>query len=109
MRAGLLLIATTAACFYNEASPLPEDFGTCAVVDDSSGASAPTWYRDIEPLVTTKCQGCHTDSGIAPFPLTTYQDFVPVREAIYQTVEARLMPPWQPADCCNHYQSDRSL
>jgi len=97
-------------CFYDAASPLPEDFATCALADDgTSGVAAPTWYRDIEPLVVAKCQGCHTDSGIAPFPLMTYQDFVPVREAVFQSVEDRIMPPWQPADCCNHYTWDRSL
>jgi hypothetical protein len=98
------------ACFYDADSPLPEDFGACTVEDDgTSGITAPTWYRDIEPLVTAKCAGCHADTGIAPFALTSYQDFIPVREAVYQTVEDRVMPPWQPADCCNHYRWDRSL
>ncbi|HEX5059695.1 MAG TPA: hypothetical protein VFV99_10065, partial [Kofleriaceae bacterium] len=81
-----------------------------ALADDgTSGVATPTWYRDIEPLVTTTCAGCHTDSGIAPFALTTYQDFVPIREAITEAVDERRMPPWQPADCCNHYRWDRSL
>ncbi|HEY5922759.1 MAG TPA: hypothetical protein VIV11_13860 [Kofleriaceae bacterium] len=110
MRVWVALLVCASACFYDADSPLPEEFGTCAITDDgTSGVAAPTWYRDIEPLVTAKCQGCHADTGIAPFPLTSYQDFVPVREAVYQTIEQRIMPPWQPADCCNHYQWDRSL
>ena len=110
MRLFLLVLVCVSACFYTQDSPLPESFGTCAAEDDgTSGIADPTWYRDIEPLVAKKCQTCHTDTGIAPFPLTTYQDFVPVREAVFQTVEERVMPPWQPADCCNDYRWDRSL
>ena len=47
--------------------------------------------------------------GVAPFSLMEYQQFVPVREAIYQAVDEGVMPPWQPSDCCNNYQWDRSL
>ena len=110
MRFWVALLVCTSACFYEADSPLPDEFGACAVEDDpAAGVPAPSWYRDIEPLVAEKCGGCHTDTGIAPFALTTYQDFVPLREAIYQAVEDNVMPPWQPADCCNHYKWDRSL
>ena len=105
----VVLIACVSGCFYDTDSPLPDDFGTCAVEDGETGVGDPTWYRDVEPIVVAKCQGCHTDTGIAPFALTTYQDFVPLREAIFQAVDARLMPPWQPAACCNEYKWDRSL
>ena len=41
-----------AGCFYNEASPLPDDFGVCtAPPDDTAGVAAPTWYRDVEAIV----------------------------------------------------------
>ncbi|HWU90273.1 MAG TPA: hypothetical protein VN253_23575, partial [Kofleriaceae bacterium] len=57
-------------CFYEEASPLPEDFGRCTAPEASGGGvDAPTWYRDVEPIVVEKCQGCHTGGGIAPFAL----------------------------------------
>jgi hypothetical protein len=108
MRACILL-AFLAACFYDESSPLPDDFGACVVDDEAPGIAQPTWYRDIEPLVVAKCQGCHGEVGIAPFALLTYQDFVPVREAVRQAVDERTMPPWQPNDCCNSYRWARSL
>jgi hypothetical protein len=109
MRLWVALLACS-ACFYDAESPLPEDFGRCEAVDDgTSGVAEPTWYRDIEPVVAAKCAGCHADSGIAPFALTSYRDFIPVRAAVYEAVDQRVMPPWQPADCCNHYKWDRSL
>jgi hypothetical protein len=103
------LLVCASACFYDADSPLPEDFGTCAIAEEATGVADPTWYRDIEPLVVEKCQGCHSETGVAPFALMTFQDFVPVREAVAQAVEDGVMPPWQPADCCNHYKWDRSL
>src|SRR5262245_45142677 len=108
MRLCWLLVCAT-GCFYNADSPLPADFATCPVTAEAPGVAQPTWFRDVQPVVTAKCMGCHTDSGIAPFALTSYQDFVPVREAVRQAVEDRVMPPWQPNDCCNHYRWDRSL
>jgi hypothetical protein len=105
----VVVLLCASACFYNEDSPLPADFATCTVDDAEAGVAAPTWFRDIEPLVTAKCAGCHTENGIAPFALTTHRDFLPLREAIYQAVDDGVMPPWQPADCCNHYKWDRSL
>jgi hypothetical protein len=104
-----VLLGWLSACFYTADSPLPDEFGTCPVAAEDLGVAAPTWYRDVEPIVVTKCQGCHTDSGIAPFVLATYQDFVPLREDIHRVIADRVMPPWQPADCCNHYRWDRSL
>src|SRR5262245_28383727 len=109
MRAWVVLLLIP-ACFYDAESPLPAEFATCTAPDDAlAGVVQPTWYRDVEPLVAAKCAGCHTDSGIAPFALTTYQDFVPVRSDIHRVVADRIMPPWQPSDCCNHYRWDRSL
>jgi hypothetical protein len=105
----VLLAVWVTGCFYEADSPLPEDFATCPIAADAPGIAGPTWYRDIEPLVAVKCQGCHTDTGIAPFPLVEYKHFVPQRDAIYQAVADKLMPPWQPSDCCNHYRWDRSL
>src|SRR5262245_54027750 len=109
MRFCLAWLVCASACFYSADSPLPEDFGTCPAAAEAPGVAAPTWYRDVEPIVVAKCQGCPTDSGIAPFALTTYQDFVPLRADIRRVIADRVMPPWQPADCCNHYRWDRSL
>ena len=90
MRRFALLLVWVAGCFYEADSPLPEDFGTCSEVAEAPGVAAPTWYRDVEPIVARKCQGCHTDTGVAPFALTAYQNFVPMREVIYRTVEERV-------------------
>jgi hypothetical protein len=103
-------LVVLAGCFYNDTSPLPDDFGACpAPPDPSLGAASPTWYRDVEPIVVAKCQGCHTDGGLAPFALGNYGQVAQVRNEIKIAITAGTMPPWQPAACCNHYKFDRSL
>ena len=39
----LLIILLAGGCFYDEASPLPEEFATCAAEDPAAGVAAPTW------------------------------------------------------------------
>src|SRR6185503_3181801 len=105
----LALVALT-GCFYEESSPLPDDFGSCPVAEVAPAAVArPTWYGDVEPIVVAKCEGCHAAGGIGPFALTSYSEVVIMRDAIRDAVVSRRMPPWQPDACCNHYRFDRSL
>jgi hypothetical protein len=91
---------SAAGCFYQQGSPLPADFGACAS-PAGSAAPGPTWYRDVEPIVIAKCQGCHTDGGIAPFPLGGYEEVTALRGTIRDAVATRTMPPLQPDPCCS--------
>ncbi len=103
----LLLLWT--GCFYDEDMPLSEEFGLCLVPDDTAGIATPTWYRDVQPIIVAKCQGCHTDGGLAPFPLDTLARVSARRGSIHDAVFDRTMPPWQPDPCCTPYRWDRSL
>lgn len=70
---------------------------------------APTYVRDIEPLVQDRCVNCHTAGGIGPFALETYDQVQAAKDAIKAAVVSRTMPPWQAADGCNDYRGDFSL
>jgi hypothetical protein len=59
-------------------------------------ASPPTYYRDVAPILDTKCASCHRLGGIAPFSLTTEQDAKAHAAGIAQMTKAGLMPPWMP-------------
>lgn len=117
MRFGALALVAIMGCFYQETSPLPDGFGSCpapmpslgASDSGASGVAAPTWYRDVQPIVVAKCQGCHTAGGIGPFELSSYSQFANLHELVHDAVASRQMPPWQPDPCCNHYRFDRSL
>ena len=105
----LVVLAVLGGCFYTEDSPLPSEFGVCTSPDEDTGVASPTWYRDVEPIVVAKCQGCHVEGGIAPFPLQGYAQFSSLRGVIHDAVAEKRMPPWQPDECCNKYLFDRSL
>lgn len=74
-----------------------------------AGSAGLTYYRDVKPLIDVKCAGCHTEGGIAPFPLTTYEEVSAQRAAVQSAVTAGTMPPWPPNDSCADYANDRSL
>jgi hypothetical protein len=70
--------------------------------DGEPSALRPNWHQDIAPLVTSACQGCHIDGGIAPFSMMTYAQTAPWAPFMATNVEDRLMPPWhavETAEC----------
>lgn len=97
-------------CYYETSSPLPADFGVCEA-DPPAGVAppAPTYYRDVKPIVDRACTGCHIPGGVAPFPLLTYDDVFRRKEQVSAAVVQRIMPPWQPSACCGDFLGDRSL
>jgi Copper type II ascorbate-dependent monooxygenase, C-terminal domain len=68
-----------------------------------------TYYKDAKPVIDEKCTGCHKSGGIAPFPLTTFEEVNRNKGAVSAAILAGTMPPWAPAKSCGTYQYDRSL
>jgi len=64
----------------------------------SASASAPTYAKDIAPLLQRSCENCHRVDGVAPMPLSTYEQVRPWARAIKQRTsigpKAGVMPPW---------------
>lgn len=59
-------------------------------------AQTPTWADDVAPILYGNCTKCHNPSGIAPFPLITYNDASSMSFFIGNAVSAGVMPPWPP-------------
>jgi mono/diheme cytochrome c family protein len=81
----------------------------CAAGDEPGAGDGPTWARDVQPLVAAKCATCHTEGGIAPFPLQTYEQVKAMKGAVASAVTARTMPPWMASPDCTDYRGDFSL
>jgi hypothetical protein len=81
----------------------------CIVLLGCTASGGVSYYKDIKPLAEEKCVMCHQDGGIAPFSLTSYEDFAAKKEKVKVAVESRVMPPWLAAPGCSQYVSDRSL
>jgi hypothetical protein len=74
-----------------------------------SAGAAPTFSRDVAPIVFDKCAECHRPSGMAPMSLLTYEDARPWARAVKQKVTSRQMPPWGADPAVGKFQNDPSL
>src|SRR5438552_9480089 len=54
-----------------------------------------TFTKDVAPILQRTCQNCHRpNGGLAPMPLTTYEEVRPWARAIKLRTFKREMPPW---------------
>jgi len=70
---------------------------------------APTFYKDVLPILQDHCQSCHRPGEVAPMPLVTYEQTRPLAGAIAHAVEAKMMPPWFADARFGHFSNDPSL
>jgi predicted CXXCH cytochrome family protein len=75
----------------------------------ASVSAAPTFYKDVLPVLQHNCQSCHRPGQAAPTALLTYRDTRPWAAAIKQAVLARKMPPWFANAAYGHFANDRTL
>ncbi len=72
-------------------------------------AAAPTFYKDVLPVLQRHCQTCHRAGEIAPMPFTTWNETRPWARAIQEAVTLRKMPPWFANPKFGHFANDPSL
>ncbi len=69
-----------------------------ATVAGAQGRDNPTFTRDIAPILQRSCENCHRAEGVAPMPLTSYEQVRPWARAIKTRTgmgpRAGVMPPW---------------
>src|SRR5579864_3319684 len=73
--------------------------------------TAPTFTKDIAPILQAKCEECHRKGSMAPMSLVTYEETRPWAKAIRQRVITRQMPPWHidPTVGVREFKNDMSL
>jgi Copper type II ascorbate-dependent monooxygenase, C-terminal domain len=71
--------------------------------------AAPTFYKDVLPVLQRNCQSCHRAGEAAPMALITYQDARPWAKSIRDAVLSRKMPPWFADAAYGHFANDRTL
>jgi mono/diheme cytochrome c family protein len=75
----------------------------------SAFGAAPTFNRDIAPILYESCAGCHRPGQVAPFGLLTYQDAAKRAGLIAAVTQKRYMPPWKAEPGYGHFQDERRL
>ena len=67
---------------------------TPALSAQGPAPDAVTFTKDIAPILQRSCQQCHSPSGLAPMPFTTYEEVRPWARSVKQQTSLRNMPPW---------------
>ena len=89
-------------------------FSTAAVAvlmgaGQAAAADAPTFYKDVLPVLQANCQTCHRPGEVAPMSLITYEQARPWAKAIKTAVASRKMPPWFADPAYGHFSNERRL
>src|SRR5260221_12558184 len=72
-------------------------------------AAAPTFNKDIAPILYQNCATCHRPGEVAPFSLLTYRDAAK-RASLIATVTAKhYMPPWKAEPDYQHFEDEWRL
>jgi hypothetical protein len=59
-------------------------------------ATAPTYTKDVAPIIQAKCQNCHRRHQVGPFALESYEQARKRAHDIAMVTSERSMPPWMP-------------
>jgi hypothetical protein len=71
--------------------------------------NAPTYTKDVAPILQKHCQSCHRPGEAAPFSMLTYEETRPWAGAMKMAVRLKAMPPWYADPQVGHFSNDRSL
>ncbi len=70
---------------------------------------APTFNKDIAPILFERCAPCHRPGQAAPFALLEYKEVKERAEKIVRMTKARRMPPWLPEAGFGEFEGERRL
>jgi hypothetical protein len=85
-------------------------FASCPVLAAAPAAKTGlTFWKEVLPVLQSKCQECHRKGEIGPMPLTSYKEARPWASAISESVKLRKMPPWFADPHFGKFSNDRSL
>src|SRR5215212_1586394 len=70
---------------------------------------APTFNKDIAPILFEHCAPCHRPGQAAPFALLEYEEVKERATKIVRMTKARRMPPWLPEAPPGEFVGERRL
>ena len=78
---------------------------------ESLGAqdAAPTYSKDVAPILYKNCTTCHRPGGLGPFSLLNYDTAKKNVDDIRDAVKTGLMPPWHAEGPHGTFLNDRRL
>lgn len=71
--------------------------------------SAPTFAKDVAPILYKNCVNCHRPGEMGPMSLVSYADARPWAKSTRERVVSRTMPPWFADPHYGKFSNDPSL
>ncbi len=102
MRTRIILLTGLAAIVAAFVSAIPTSAQQAA-------ADAPTFTKDVAPVLFKNCVTCHRPGEAAPMSLLTYEQARPYAKAIANAVVNRTMPPWHADAPPGTFHNERQL
>ena len=81
----------------------------CSIATSVAAVAAPTFDKDIAPMVFKNCAVCHRPGEVAPFSLLTYGDVCKRAKQVERVTGERIMPPWKAEPGFGQFANDRHL
>jgi hypothetical protein len=75
----------------------------------ASARQAPTFTKDVAPILYQNCSQCHRPNEVAPMPLMTYDEVRPWARSIKSKVLKKEMPPWGVGRSTLTFSNDRQM
>jgi len=72
-------------------------------------SAAPTYSKDVAPILYERCAQCHQPNSVAPMSLLDYKSTRPWAKSIREAVLTRKMPPWFADPQYGHFANDARL
>lgn len=88
------------ACSEPDREPTPATAPTTA---------APTYARDVAPIIHAHCSPCHHEGGPGPFALVDHDDVDDHAAQIVDVTQSGFMPPWLPREGYGRFAGERRL
>jgi hypothetical protein len=101
MRNSLLVVMASAA--------LVAMLGGVPTEAQQPAADAPTFSKDVAPILYKHCVSCHRPGEIGRMSLLTYEQARPYAKAIANAVTNRTMPPWHADAPPGTFHNERAL
>ena len=61
---------------------------------NAADKAAPSFAKDVAPIIFNKCATCHRPGEPVPMSLTSYQEVRPWAKAVKEQIIEHTMPPW---------------
>ena len=105
----LVLLALLGLTLGGVAAPTPAASPSAAASDVPAAPDAPTFTKDIAPILFQNCTTCHRPGEVAPFALTNYKEAKKHARQIADVTSDKIMPPWKPEAGHGDFLGERRL